>query len=326
MTPDSLIDCGQRLGKLSLKQFSEATQKYGLGRCISAAPLPGDIFRQNVSLTTEKGEWIFRGCSHYSWQFPKERFFATLLGRETVAPVPLPYFVDKSLETFKYDYVLMPKMPGLQLSDQAYFKTLATSDQQKIASQLGRFLRDLQAYQAPFFGDYDEVTDDMTSYSGLYSDEVRSRAARLIREANSVTVSVSDEEVEALSSMFQEYLPRMDDSRPVVVMQDYKDGNLCVTETEGGWKITGLFDLMEARFGHAFEDLPRQYAAYLEAQRPDLANSFLAGYGLKDEDLVFFDCFMVVDRLIVWEYGVRMGKWWSADETFSDWIQKYRLS
>lgn len=324
--PATLTDCGQRLGKLSLGQFSEATQKYGLGRCISAVPLPGGIFRQNVLLTTDKSEWIFRGCSHYLWQFSKERFFADLLGRETVAPVPLPYFVDKSLETFKYDYVLMPKMPGLQLSNQAHFKTLSTSDQQKIASLLGRFLRDLQAYQAPFFGEYDEATDGMTAYSGLYRDEVRSRAEKFIHEANSATVSISDEEIEAIARMFQRYLPEVDDSRPVIVMQDYKDGNLCVTEAKGSWKVTGLFDLMEARFGHPLEDLPRQYAAYLEAQRPDLANSFLARYGLSKGDLGLLDCFMVVDRLIVWEYGVRVGKWWSADETFSDWVQKYRFS
>lgn len=109
-------------------------------------------------------------------------------------------------------------------------------------------------------------------------------------------------------------------------MQDYKDGNMCVTKNRGKWRVTGLFDLMEARFGHQLEDLPRQYAAYLDAQRPDLVSAFLSGYGLTDGDLGLFNCFMVIDRLIVWEYGVRAGKWWSDDETFSDRIQKYPLN
>ena len=326
MMSNMFIDCGQRLGKLSLEQFSEATQKHGLGRCISAAPLSGGIFRQNVLLATDKGEWIFRGGSHYAWQFPKERFFAYLLAHETPAPVPLPYLVDKSLDTFSYDYVLMPKMPGVQLSDQAYFKTLAAFDQQEIAFELGRFLRELQTYQAPFYGEYDEAIGGMTGYSGLYKDEVVARADKLIREANSVTVSVSDEEVGAISKILQKHLPKIDGSRPVIVMQDYKDGNMCVTKVENEWKVTGLFDLMEARFGHRLEDVPRQCAAYLDAQRPDLAHHFLAGYGVSDNDLGLLDCFMIVDRLLVWEYGVRVGKWWSADETFSDWLQKYRPS
>ena len=132
MTSDTSIDCGKRLGKVSLKQFSEATQKYGLGSCVDAVPIQAGSFKQNVLLRTDKGEWIFRGCSHYAWQFPKECFFANLIGEETTAPVPLPYFVDKSSDIFGYDYALMPKMPGGQLSNQAWAGTLSALDKKKI--------------------------------------------------------------------------------------------------------------------------------------------------------------------------------------------------
>lgn len=112
MTSDPLIDCGQRLGKVSLSQFSKATQKHGLGSCVDAVPIRAGNFKQNVLLKTDQGEWIFRGCSHYTWQFPKERFFADLIARETTVPVPLPYFIEPNPGTFGYDYALMPRMPG----------------------------------------------------------------------------------------------------------------------------------------------------------------------------------------------------------------------
>ncbi len=210
MTSNTLIDCGQRLGKLSLKQFSEATKKHGLGSCFDAAPIQAGNFKQNVLLKTDRGEWIFRGYSHYSWQFPKERLFADLIGRETTAPVPLPYLVDSSLNTFGYDYALMPRMPGGQLSDQTWVETLSTLDKKEIAFELGRFLRDLQIYPAPFFGEYDEVADAMVSYGNTYSDEVMSRAEEFIHRANSVTVSISDSEVSAISGMLQKHLSEVD--------------------------------------------------------------------------------------------------------------------
>lgn len=112
MTSDPLIDYGQRLGKVSLSQFSKATQKHGLGSCVDAVPIRAGNFKQNVLLKTDQGEWIFRGCSHYTWQFPKERFFADLIARETTVPVPLPYFIEPNPGTFGYDYALMPRMPG----------------------------------------------------------------------------------------------------------------------------------------------------------------------------------------------------------------------
>ena len=324
MNQSDVIDCGRRLGKLRLSQFSEVTRKYGLGRCRSAVPIEAGNFRQNVSLVTDAGEWIFRGRSHYTWQFPKERFFANLLGRETVAPVPLPYFVDESFQTFEYDYILMPKMPGLQLSDRARFAALSPLEQRSIALELGRFLHDLQAYKHPTFGYYDEEVDGLVSYERTYSEEVVSRARACVHRANAVTKTLSSEEVEILFGE-NEHLSKIDSAQSVCVMEDYKDDNMCVTKTHKGWKVTGLFDLMGARFGHPLEDLPRQYAVYLDTRRPECAAAFLAGYGLTEEDIPLFNLFMLIDRLIVWEFGVREGKWW-PEETFCDWVEKYSLT
>ena len=325
MNQNDVIDCGQRLGKLSLSQLSEATQKYGLGRCWNAVPIEAGNFKQNVSLVTDQGEWIFRGRSHYTWQFPKERFFAHLLGRETAAPVPLPYFVDESLEIFGYDYVLMPKMPGLQLSNQAQFNALSPLDKKSIAFELGRFLHDLQACKRPTFGVYKEEVDDIVSYPNAYSKEVTLRAQDYIERSNSTAETLAPGEVDIILEMLNEYLPQIDSAQTVCVMQDYKDGNMCVSKIDKHWKVTGLFDLMEARFGHPLEDLPRQYAAYLDAQHPECAAAFLTGYGLKDENVSLFNLFMILDRLVVWEFGVRVGKWWSDGETFLDWVERYSL-
>ena len=325
MKQDAVIDCGERLGKLQLSQFSAATQKHGLGICTNAVPIEAGNFKQNVSLTTDKGRWIFRGRSHYSWQFPKERFFAELLGRKTSAPVPLPYIVDESLEPFAFDYALMPEMPGMQLSDRERFAALSSSDQNAIAFLQGQFLRDLQTYKHATFGYYDEEVGDIIGYEQAYSKEVILRARTCVQRANDVTKTLSLEEVEMLFDK-NDHLPKIDDALPVFVMEDYKDDNMCVAKKGNEWKVTGLFDLMGAKFGHPLEDLPRQYAVYLDIQRPECAAAFLAGYGVTKEDVALFNLFMLIDRLIIWEFGIREGKDWFEGKSFLAWSEPHRLA
>ena len=309
---------------MQLSQFSAATQKHGLGFCLNAVPIDAGTFKQNVTLTTERGRWILRGRSHYSWQFSKERFLAELLGRETVAPVPLPYIVDESFDVFDFDYVLMPEMPGLKLSDRAAFDALSSSEQNTIALEQGRFLHNLQAYEHPVFGEYDEAADDIVGYGKPYSEVVKARASDMIELSNRASETIASAERRDILRGFDELA--IDTVQPVFVMQDYKDGNMCVDKLDSQWRVTGLFDLMEGRFGHPLEDLPRQYATYLDSQRPGCAAAFLAGYGVTKEDIALFDLFMLIDRLIVWEFGVREGKDWFEGKSFLEWSEPYRLA
>ncbi len=77
MTSNILIDCGQRLGKLSLKQFSEATKKHGLGSCFDAAPIQAGNFKQNVLLKRTGESGYFEVTLTTLGNFPKNAFLPT---------------------------------------------------------------------------------------------------------------------------------------------------------------------------------------------------------------------------------------------------------
>lgn len=68
-----------RLGTLTSDQLQRALDRFGLGRLLSAAPVPFGLFGQNVFVTSSAGDYVLRGCPHYDWQFPSEQFFARLL-------------------------------------------------------------------------------------------------------------------------------------------------------------------------------------------------------------------------------------------------------
>lgn len=75
------------------------------------------VLGQNVFVTSTTGAWVLRGAPHYDWQLPAERFSCEQLHTRTRTPVPWPYLIDPSDDIFGWSYAIMPRMPGLQMSD-----------------------------------------------------------------------------------------------------------------------------------------------------------------------------------------------------------------
>src|SRR5919112_6694730 len=116
-----------RLGAIDDDQFRLALQRLGLGEFVCAEPVGGGLFGQNVFVASTTGEYVLRGAPHYDWQLPSERFFARLLHERTRAPVPWPYVIDPAADIFGWTYAVMPRMPGLQLTD-ATLAALSSAD------------------------------------------------------------------------------------------------------------------------------------------------------------------------------------------------------
>ena len=110
-------DYSHRLGTIGDAQFRAALERLGLGEFVRAEPVAGGLFGQNVFVTSTAGEYVLRGAPHYDWQLPAERFFARLLHEHTRAPTPWPYLIDPADDFFGWSFAVMPRMPGLQLSD-----------------------------------------------------------------------------------------------------------------------------------------------------------------------------------------------------------------
>src|ERR1700730_7093772 len=130
----------KRLGPLRTEQFDAALARFDLGKFIRAELIPFGLFGQNVFVTSTAGEFVLRGSPHFEWQFPTERYFVDLLHEKTAVPVPSPYLIDESPEIFGWSYVLMPRMPGIQVDDPKVKGLLSRADRRQMAHAMGETL------------------------------------------------------------------------------------------------------------------------------------------------------------------------------------------
>lgn len=179
--PDSLST--HRLGRITYAQFQAALDRFDLGRLLSAQAIPFGLFGQNVILVTDRGRYVLRVCSHYPWQFPKERFFARLLHERSDAPIPWPYLVETSPTILGWDFAIMPCLPGIALADQQLRRALSNEEQREIARELGRTLAAIHRVTSPFPGQYDLATDGITPLNVPYSDWVVAQTRDWVEKA-----------------------------------------------------------------------------------------------------------------------------------------------
>lgn len=142
----------ERLGSITDEQFQAALARFNLGTFLQAEPIPFGSFGQNVFVSSDKGEFVLRGQPHFWWQFPAEQFYTRLLHEQTDVPVPWPYLIDSTTDIFGWSFVLMPRMPGLQLSDEGVKAQLTLIERQGIARALGDALARMHQIAWPFAG------------------------------------------------------------------------------------------------------------------------------------------------------------------------------
>ena len=91
-------------------------------------------------------------------------------------------------------------------------------------------------------------------------------------------------------------------------MHDYKEQNATFERDGEAWRVSGIFDLMEAFFGDGELDLSRQTVQFMH-EDPELAQAFVRRYlELRPVRPRFgerFRVYLLWDRLVVWEYFQR---------------------
>lgn len=322
----------QRLGVLSHDQFQTALDRFDLGGLVCAESVPFGNFGQNVFLTSTKGEYVLRGAPHYPWQFPKESFFTQLLHERTPVPVPWPYLLDLSDDIFGWSYAIMPRMPGVQLIDPDVRRTLGTADKSGIARAMGTTLAHMHTLVWPYAGEYDLETNTIQPLGKSYGEWIISRIDHYLRLAIPLSDRTTNADVEWVERLVaQGRWALAVPFEPCFVMQDYKEGN-AVAECRGGiWRISGVFDYMEPYFGDGEADLSRQVAVYAD-ENVELARAFVGAYveqmgvcnrSLRPGFAERFPVYMLLDRLIIWQFGQRHGVWWDARLTLQEWASPY---
>jgi len=315
--------CSKRLGELDHGKLQTALDRMRLGKLKGVTPITAGNFGQNVFISADTGEYVFRGCPHYAWQFPKERRFARLLNEATEVPVPWPYLLDPDAALFGWPYVIMPRMPGLELNDECSSQAIGHNDWLGIAEAMGRALAGLQSLTHEFCGEYDVYTDDFKPFGCSHLEYVRSRLLTDVDAANE-TLTPSDREwVKSLLDDAEAALAV--GFEPVFVMQDFKGGNLVVQRTNGRWDVSGVFDFMEPFFADGEMDLCRNLCCHIESGNPQLAAAFVSAYAnarpMREGCLARFPVYLLLDRIIIWNFGWRHGRpWWDQRLSFRDWI------
>ena len=226
----------------------------------------------------------------------------------------------------------MPRMPGLQLSDRTVAEGLTSDERFRMARSMGENLALMHALIWPRPGHYDLVTDTIAPLEESWTEWVVAEARRwlaLARRHSYRTTDADAEWVETLLRSSHDALGEPFESR--FVMHDYGEHNVTFEQTNGLWRVSGVFDLMEAFFGDREMDLSRQTAFYLE-EDPELARMFLRTYlkllparpGFPER----FPAYMLLDRLVVWEYAQRPQHepWWDLGQTLREWAEPYTAS
>jgi len=329
----------ERLGAISAAQFQAVADRWELGRFVKAEPATSGLFGQNVFVTTTKGEFVLRGAPHWvkrlgektyrpndRVQFTAEKYFAQQLHERTKAPVPWPMLHDQTSDILGWPYLVMPKMPGPCFDERNILKLLAPEDRRGVAQALGHMLVEMQRLTSPFAGNFDVDTVELTPFPGgnigRVIDETRDAVATA--EANGVMTAHDLEWIDAA-----EKRARAAGERPnTFVHCDYKLNNLTVGKHGGTWRVTGLFDLHEARFGDGALDLVRQTCSYLDTE-PALARIFIASYferTTRDPRIAeLLPLYLINDRMKFWTFFANPASpaSWTKGRTFRSWAEPY---
>jgi hygromycin-B 7''-O-kinase len=328
-----LTEYSKRLGSISAKQFQMALEHFDLGQFIHAEAIPFGLFGQNVFVTSSAGEYVLRGAAHYDWQFPKEQFVANVLHERTAVPVPWPYLLDTDETIFgwKYGYVLMPRMPGLQLANRAMLATISPHDRKAIAYSLGENLREIQLAHWQFAGQYEYKTRTVEPFKHGFEGWLIGELSYLLQQSLAYNTGATQADEAWVERIIQNAEAALKvPYTPVLVMHDYKEANLTVTKQGDRWKVSGVFDLMEALFGDGELDLVRQTVSYMDEKELTWAKSFLDGYQkhvpVRPQANQRSALYLVYDRMVVWEYFHRpdnLSQWPYDAQSVEAWISPY---
>ena len=325
----------KRLGVMEPAQFQAALDRFDLGTFIAATPIPFGLFGQNVFVTSTRGEWVLRGCPHYDWQFPTEQFFVELIHERTRVPVPYPYFVDLATDIFGWSYVYMPRMPGIQLADEALLAQLSGDDRLGLARAMARTLAELHTISADYAGTYDYQTHVIQPFAKNYRDMILGSIRDLLTTSQSYNANTTASDAAWVERVIHDNQEAMHQPWSIsLVLRDFKEANMVAHQQQGDWQISGVFDLMEAHFGDGESDLVRQVGHYLR-RAPAFAGEFIREYlRLRPVAHGFMErqqLYMLYDSLIIWSYfqraegGLPENKALALEEWASPFIRYWKM-
>jgi hygromycin-B 7''-O-kinase len=318
----------KRLGVISKAQIQQALDRFKLGVLKDTGLVEEGLFGQNFFVTSDKGEYVFRGVPHYDWQFPSEQFFANQLHQFTNTPVPHPYLLDPESDIFGWPYVIMPRMRGISLKHGDLIENFSRKDQAEIIEALVSCLVEMQRLTWDYPGAYSLSLNSVIPFENGYMAEIKGVASEMLLKSMEYNNLTTQTDFDWAMRLLDEKLGSLELQKGIFVMRDFKPENLVFINEAGKWQVNGVFDLMEAYFGYGEADLARTYARFVESNRKDLAEAFIHKYAEAvgtDINAVKYrlPAFLLIDRAIVWEWVQRPSNNLSEPYNFTDWMRRY---
>lgn len=291
-------------------------------------------------VTTTEGEFVLRGAPHWvkdlgdseyrpedRWQFTKETWFVRELREQTLTPVPWPFLHEETSDIFGWPFIVMQRTPGFCFNERDILKTLDLDDRRGIAVALGETLAEMHRLTWPFAGDFDTTSIELAPYpEGTNTRRVKAEAHSMMKSAGANGALTNDDIGWVKAAMSRAFAAP---ERPNTYTHcDYKLNNLTVLKENGTWRVSGLFDFHEARFGDGALDIVRQTCSYLDTE-PQLARVFIDAYRAdvaEDPSMkMVMPLYVMNDRLKLWEYFTRPGAraGWTQQKTFRTWCERY---
>jgi aminoglycoside phosphotransferase (APT) family kinase protein len=238
-------------------------------------------------------------------------------------PAPWPYLIEESADIFGWSFAIMPRLAGESIAS----NTVLTPDERvAMARAMGEALAALHAAAFDAVAKYDPEAGRFIPVGQPY-DEWFSAYARdwlaLCREASDATTAADVLWIESVIADARDALAVS--FVPALVHHDYKENNLVfMRESNGLWRVNGVFDLMECYVAEGEFDLARTFTMHAIAH-PEVAFAFLDAYaavrGLRQGFIERFRLYLLVDRLIIWEYGQRNGIWFREGLRFREYAE-----
>ena len=298
------------LGDLSDAQLQAALDRFDLGRLVTAEAFTVGLFGKNVGLTTDAGRWVLRGQpwpANSDEQFRRERFWASSIRTHCDVPVPWPFHIEADESIFGWPFQLTPWLPGVQERNASG------------AAALGRAAAALRAVTFEHFGEWSPSTDALEPFADAAVESLTRRTESLIAEFTRQERPLADSD----QAFVRGLLPDEIDAAPAYVHHDLKPGNCVCVDGE----VSGLFDLGEGLVGDTLENLAR---ATWDLANLDVAlvapflDAYEAAAGI-EVPLDRLRAYVLLDMLVIWEYGTRPDAVWFPEPTFESWVATFAL-
>lgn len=304
----------KRLGVLTGEQLQKALDRFNLGTLIAAEPVPVGLFGQNVFLNTDKGSYVLRACPHGREQFPREQFFANMLHEHTAAPAPWPYYHEPECTVFPYPFALLPRLPGDCLAFEDRLSKMTAAEHLPVAAALGAMLAEMHRLTWPIAGSFD--FDTRTIVPLPPSDEPLAQIEKQMAQMQDLAVLPTADDLAKINSVVTAARDALTEPfTPTYVHHDYREGNSTLTQSATGWKVSGVFDLMEGYFRRPEEDFARYICSHA-GSRPGSVKAFVAAYRAARPLTVGWQArvrlYALIDQFLLWTYGQHHG--WYDDK------------